>query len=232
MLILSLSIASVGFILWYTISSSLRLPTRYQIMYDANPPYVNRVLRRRTLGFIIYAGVPLFVMYCTNWVDRPTLADLNIFFHWNSEVAIYSGIGAAAMIIISFFSTKSDTSLEQYPEVRIRFWRPHIVIKSALTWIIYIIAYELFYRGLLLQSLLLHIDVIPAIAASTGLYALTHYFRRNRLIALSIIWGVAACLIVLKTGSILPVIIIHLALVFSVEWLSIRHHREMYILRT
>ena len=232
MLILSLSIASVGFIIWFTLSSSLRLPVRYQIMYDANPPYVNRIIRRRILGFIIYAGIPLFIIFCTNWVKKPSLADIHIHFTWNSEVALYTGIGAAVMLIISLFSTRSDASLEQYPEVRVRFWRRHILIKSALSWLIYIPAIEFFYRGILLQSLNFYVGEATAIIACTALYGLSHYFRRNRLTALSLLWGTGACLIVLQTGSLLPVMIIHLVLALSVEWLSIKHHREMYVLRT
>jgi membrane protease YdiL (CAAX protease family) len=165
-------------------------------------------------------------------VGRPTLADLHISFQWNHDVALYAGIGALVVIIMSFFSTKSDASLEIYPEIRVRFWRYHIVWKSALTWIIYILAYELFYRGLLLQSLLLHMGEIQAIVACTALYSLSHYFKQNRLTVLSMVWGVVACLIVLRTGSLLATIIIHLTLALSVEWFSIRHHREMYIRRT
>lgn len=232
LLLLCLIIASAGFILWYALSSSLRLPVRYQIMYDANPPYVNRVLRRRTLAAIIYAVIPLIIIRWTDWISRPTLQDLNISFQWNPEVAKYVGFGLLVVIVISLISTRTQSSLELYPEVRVRFWRPHILIKSALSWVIYILAYEFFYRGLLLQALLFHLDEVPAIAACTALYGLTHYHRQDRMTILSIIWSVISCVLVLRTGSLLPAIIIHLSLCLIVEWLSIRHHKEMYVRRT
>lgn len=231
-LILCLATASVGFILWYVLSSSLRLPVRYQIMYDANPPYVSRILRRRTLATIIYAVIPLVIIRYTDWIGRPSLSDLNISFAWNSDVSKYSAIGVLVVIVMSLITTKRESNLEIYPELRVRFWRPNILIWSALSWVMYILAYEFFYRGLLLQALLFHLDEIPAIAACTALYGLTHYFKLNRMTPLSIIWSVISCYMVLRVGSLWPAIIIHLSLCLVIEWLSIKYHREMYVRRT
>ena len=126
-LILTLATASVGFMIWYALSSSLRLPVRYQIMYDANPPYVNRIFRRRILGAFIYAIIPIFIIRCTKLLGKPTLADLGISFHWNNEVAMYTFGGLILVLLISLLTTKNHTSLEMYPEVRVRFWRPNIL---------------------------------------------------------------------------------------------------------
>ena len=233
LLILTLSTASVGFIVWYYLSSSLRLPVRYQIMYDANPPYVNRIFRRRVLGMFIYALIPLFIIRYTNWIGKPTLADLNISFHLDNKVALYTLIGVVGVLIISFFTTKQHSSLEQYPEVRVRFWRPNILFFSALWWVLYIAAFEFFYRGLLFQSLrfVLENDVL-AIVACTALYGLSHYFKLNRVTIASFLYGALACYVVLETGSLLPVMITHIALTLFVEWFSIRYHFEMYARRT
>lgn len=233
LLFLTLAIASVGFTVWYYLASSLRLPVRYQIMYDANPPYVNRIFRRRLNGFLIYAVIPIFIISCTNYVGRPSLLDLGISFNWNSEVMIYSLGGVVLSLLIAFFTTPRQTSLEQYPEVRVRFWRANILILSSLWWILFVAASEFFYHGLLLQAfrMNLHEDWI-SIAAVSGIYALTHYFRLNRLTFFSFIYSVGACLIVIHTGSLWPVIIFHITLTLFIEWLSIMHHREMYVRRT
>lgn len=233
LLILTLTTASIGFILWFYISSSLRLPIRYQIMYDANPPYVYRILRRRILGVFIYAIIPLFIIFCTRWIQHPTLSDLNISFHWDQKVALYTFGGIAFVLIVSLLSTRRQSSLEQFPEVRVRFWRPNILVMSALSWIVYLAAYEFFYRGLLFQSLrfVLENDVV-AIIACTALYSLSHYFKLNRITITSIFYGAVSCWVVLETGSLIPTIVSHIALSLFVEWLSIRHHREMFVYRT
>jgi len=232
LLLLTLATASICFIIWYSVSSSLRLPVRYQIPYDANPPYVNRVLRRRALTAVLFAGIPLFFIFCTGLIERPSWHELNISFQWNNDVAICSVVGIVAAIIISYFSTKSEANLEVFPEIRVRFWRPGIIIWSALSWVLYVFAIEFFYRGLLLQSLLFKVDVVPAMAICAALYSLTHYFRRNRMTFAGIIWGILSSHIVLYTESLLAVIIIHLAFCLSVEWFSLKNHVEMYVRKT
>jgi membrane protease YdiL (CAAX protease family) len=232
LLILTLSTASVGFMIWYALSSSLRLPFRYQIMYDANPPYVNRVLRRRTLAALLFAGIPMVVIFLTNLIGRPSWHDLNISYRWSGEVAIYAGIGSALVLLYSLVYARTEINLTIYPEVRVRFWRPNLLIWSTVTWMLYIMAVEFFYRGLLFQSLLNILDPVPAIAASGALYSLIHYFRLNRLTIASVVWSVTSCLLVLHTDSLWPSVIIHLTLCLSLEWLSIRHHKEMYVRKT
>jgi membrane protease YdiL (CAAX protease family) len=232
LLLLTLATASISFVLWYTISSSLRLPVRYQVPYDSNPPYVNRVLRRRLNTAILFAGIPLFLIFCTGLIGRPSWNDLNISFQWNPDVALCSGIGMLIAIIIGLVSTKSTASLEVFPEIRVRFWRFGIIFWSAMSWVLYVFAIEFFYRGLLFQSLLFHIDIVPAIAICAALYSLTHYFRRNRMTIAGIIWGVVSCQIVLYTESILAAMIIHLSFCLSIEWFSIKNHMEMYVRKT
>jgi membrane protease YdiL (CAAX protease family) len=232
LLILTLTTASVGFMIWYSLSSSLRLPFRYQVMYDANPPYVNRVLRRRTLAAILFAGIPMLIIFLTNLIGRPSWHELNISYKWSGEVAMYAGTGAVIVLLYNLVYARTDTNLVIYPEVRVRFWRPNLLIWSTVTWLVYIMAVEFFYRGLLLQSLLNKLDPVPAIAASSALYSLIHYFRLNRLTIASVVWSVTSCFLVLHTDSLWPSVIIHLTLCLSLEWLSIRHHKEMYVRRT
>ncbi|MEO5906259.1 MAG: CPBP family intramembrane glutamic endopeptidase [Saprospiraceae bacterium] len=232
-LLMTLSVATIGFSIWYNLSSSLRLPVRYQVMYDSNPPYVQRIFRRRMYGLIIYALIPLYIISCTKWLKGFSLNEIQLF-NWSNNAGMYTLIGVAIMVFASFTTAPRQTSLEQYPDVRIRFWEPRILILSSIWWILYIAAFEFFYRGLLLQSFLINFNgnVPLAIAASTSLYCLSQYFRRNRVSFFTIIYGIVACYITLKTESIFPTIITHLTLSLLMEWLSILHHREMYVRRT
>ncbi len=231
-LILTLVIASLGFITWYMLSTSLLLPVRFQVLYDANPPYVNRIFRRRIIGAIIYGVIPLYVIKFTGLLGRPDLSDLNIFFHWNHKVSMWLLFLIPVVLIASYFSTKTTSSLELFPDVRVRFWRPRIFVWSAIWWIVYLVAYELFYRGLLFQSLRFHMSDLLAIVAATAIYSLAHYFKRNRVSFFSILYCALSCYMVIDTGSIIPGIVLHIVNALSIEWLSIRHHPEMYLLKT
>ena len=232
-LIMTLSVATIGFSIWYNLSSSLRLPVRYQVMYDSNPPYVQRIFRRRMYGLIIYGLIPLYTILCTKWLKGFSLDDLPIF-SFSNKAALFTAIGIALMVIVSLITAHRQTSLEQYPDVRIRFWEPRILIFSSIWWILYTAAFEFFYRGLLLHSFLMNFDGNEplAIAASTSLYVLSQYFRRNRVSFFTILYGIAACIVTLRTQSIFPAIISLMTLSLLMEWLSILHHKEMYVRRT
>ena len=230
---ITISIATLGFLIWFWLSSSLNLPVRFQIMYDSNPPYVLRILSRRILAIIIFGLLPFCLIKCTNWMGRPDLSSIGVSFDWNNRVLLWLAILVPAIIIFHFFTAAKTSNLEQFPLIRVRFWRPHIIFWSAFWWILSLIAYEFFYRGLLLESLrdLTGHDQL-AILMSAGLYALTHYFKRNRSSVVAVIYGVLACIIVIDCGSILPVIIIQIVNALSNEWLSIYFHPEMHARNT
>lgn len=228
-----LIVSSLGFVIWYTRSSSLRLPVRYQIMYDSNPPYVHRIFRRRLLAIIIYFLVPCIVFACCGYPFSEVCNGLGISFSWNKDVTLVTLIGVVAAFIFGYLNTKKDSNLEEYPEMRVRFWTPYILFISALSWIGYISAYELFYRGLLFHSFLFFFNdnLAISVAGTTALYALTHYWKLNRLTTFSFIWSIIACYIVYRLHSLWPVIIIHLANSLFFEWWAIIKHREMHAQR-
>ena len=231
-LILTLVIASLGFILWFTFSSSLLLPVRFQVLYDANPPYVNRIFRRRVVGALIYGVIPLFIIKCTNLLGKPLLGDLGISIQWNHKVSMWLLFLIPLVLITSLLTTKRTSNLEQFPEVRVRFWRPQIFIWSTIWWILYLTAYEFFYRGLLFQSLRFQLTDEVAVVACTAIYSLAHYFKRNRVSFFAILYGALSCYMVIDTGSILPGLILHIVNALSVEYLSLKHHPEMYLIKT
>jgi membrane protease YdiL (CAAX protease family) len=201
-------------------------------LYDANPPYVNRVFRRRIIGALIFGAIPLFIIKCTGLLNKPLLSDLQISFQWNHKVSMWLLFLIPVVIVSSWLSTKTTSSLEQFPEVRIRFWRPRIFFWSAVWWLLYLTAYEFFYRGLLFESLRFHLTDEIALIACTAIYSLAHYFKRNRVSFFSIAYGALSCYMVLDTGSIMPGLILHIVNALSIEWLSIRHHPEMYLIKT
>jgi len=232
-LLTCLIVASLGFVIWYSQSSSLRLPVRYQIMYDSNPPYIHRIFRRRLLAMIIYFFIPWIVFHYCGYSLHEVLDGLGISFSWNGKVTQWVLIGIVVTFILGWMNAKKDAGLESYPEMRVRFWTRYIFTLSTLSWIGYIFAYELLYRGLLFHSFL---QVFPnnlplAITATTSLYVLTHYWKLNRVTTSSFVWGVLACWMVYKLESMWPVIIIHLFNCLWIEWWGIIKHAEMHARR-
>ncbi len=228
-----LIVASLGFVIWYTRSSSLRLPVRYQIMYDSNPPYVHRIFRRRLLAMIIYFLVPWIVFLRCGYSLSDVLSGLDISFRWNNDITLYTLIGVVVAFILGYLNASKDSGLETYPEMRVRFWTPYIFFISTISWIGYIFTYELFYRGFLFHSFLFFFNdnLAIAIAGTTALYALTHYWKLNRITTFSFVWSTLACYMVYRLHSMWPVILIHTSLSLFFEWWGIKKHSEMHARR-
>jgi len=78
--------------------------------------------------------------------------------------------------------------------------------------IVFLFAYEFFFRGVLFFSLLEENDILIAILVCTSLYLLIHAFdSRNEIIG-AIPFGIILCLFSYFTNSIWPAFIIHITL--------------------
>lgn len=83
--------------------------------------------------------------------------------------------------------------------------------------ILFLITYEFFFRGVLLQALLGIVSMEWAIAINIILYLVAHAFSNKKELIGSIPFGLLLCIVTIKLQSVWPVIIIHLALSLSYE---------------
>lgn len=229
LLIFSIIAATFGFVLWFTLSPSLRLPKSFQVHFDVNYTYANRVIGRRILGFLIFCLLPLLLLLKWEILGPMEFSDLNIHFGWNRRATFWTLSLLPLILFFGWSNTKRDFTLAEYPEIRVTRWTPWLLITNALSWILYLFALEFLYRGLLLQSLLMVLDKWGAIMACAGIYIMIHYYKRNMVSLFSIPYGVLAAYITIDTGSILPVIVLHIANAFITEGFSIARHPEIKV---
>lgn len=93
----------------------------------------------------------------------------------------------------------------------------HLVTSYFFIRALFLVAYEFFFRGVLLQALLGVVSMEWAIAINIILYAVAHAFSNKKELIGSIPFGLLLCLVTIKLQSVWPAIIIHLALSFSYE---------------
>jgi len=227
-LVFALLTGTLGFLLWYLASSSLRLPNSFQIQFDINTSYFNRILRRRLAGFLFYGFVPFLLIFHFDLLGNVSLADLGISFEWNHRVRNWL-LGLVPIgLLLSWLGARKPSGLELYPEIRLAVWTPRMLIFSAFFWIIYLVGMEFLYRGLVLQSLLVNTgNSWLAILGSVGLYAMIHYFKNNRISLACVPYGLIIAYVTLNCGSLLPAIILHTVTSLATEWLSIYYHPEI-----
>lgn len=230
-LLLSICAATFGFIIWYALFNfSLQLPKTFQVQHDVNPPYFNRILRRRLTAFVFYGLVPYLLIF--HWkvlgANVHSLGDLGISFGWTRDVTRWMLIVIPLTIIFNWISAGKGDNLTEYPEIRVTIWTPYLLFLSAIFWIIYLVALEFLFRGMVLQSALMTTkSQLAAIAISAGMYSMIHYFKNNRISVLAPIFGVITAYITLKSGSLLPSIFVHVVGGLISEWLAIRQHPEL-----
>jgi membrane protease YdiL (CAAX protease family) len=92
-----------------------------------------------------------------------------------------------------------------------------IVVLFFVFRISFLAAYEFWFRGIFLHDLILVFSTPMAIGINVLLYALIHYFAGPVEAWSSIAFGIILCLLVIYTGVVWPVILIHLVLSLSFE---------------
>ncbi len=129
--------------------------------------------------------------------------------------------------IFNYFLARNPATQEQYPQMRIFLWTPKYFVINVLGWLIYLLAYEYLFRGILLFSLYDAFGFWPAVAISVTIYSLAHLPKGAGETIGAIPFGVVLCTITLFTGTLLFSVLAHLALALSNDYFAIRYNPEM-----
>jgi len=143
-----------------------------------------------------------------------------------SDLIWMSGAGISTFFI-SLIISKFAADSEIYPQIRMRVWRSRLVALNALSWTIYLTAYEFLFRGILLFTSAKFIGYWPAIALNVFLYALAHWPKGIKEMLGAIPFGIALCLITLETGTIWAALLAHIVLALSSDHFSVLSNPDM-----
>ena len=81
----------------------------------------------------------------------------------------------------------------------------------------FLVIYEFFFRGILLQSVISDAGIEWAIVVNLVLYAIAHIYSSRKELIGSLPFGLLLCIITIKLQSVWPAIVIHLLLSFGYE---------------
>lgn len=125
------------------------------------------VLLSRVVGGLLLGGFALGVGRWLN-IDLGVLPD-------DIGLALAFGIGTGAVLSpILFFQMHRPGSTDEYPEAKGWNWTYERQVANAGAWLVYLLGYELFFRGLILGALVPVWGFWPAVAAIAGLYCASH----------------------------------------------------------
>jgi membrane protease YdiL (CAAX protease family) len=100
----------------------------------------------------------------------------------------------------------------------------------SVTWIVYLLCYEVYFRGYLLTMAFPEIHIVPVIAYNLVLYSLVHLTRNLQQALLSIPFGLLLCIVTITTNHLWFAVIVHCWLALGVELPLLTMNRNHKIL--
>lgn len=152
---------------------------------------------------------------------------------WRMQLPIHMGDVLAVLLCIGLLIFLQRTSrgrvqgLESYSEANIGLLS--LAVYSA-TWIVYLLLYEVYFRGYLLTIAFQGIHVVPIMVYNLVLYALAHLNKNMQQVMLSVPFGLLLCLVTLLTGHLWFAVIVHCWLALGVELPLLTKNRYQKIL--
>lgn len=140
------------------------------------------------------------------------------------------GLGSLMIVVIGLNAGK-PANLKYYPQIRAKKWTRSMVIGNLLGWTVYLIGYEALFRGVLFFPLVDQIGLWPAIAVNIGLYSGTHIPKGLKETLGAIPLCIVLCLLSVQTGNIWIAALVHIAMAWTSETVSLRKHPEMEIVK-
>ncbi len=181
---------------------------------------------QRITGFIFFGLIPLIIFYS---FQNISFQEYGINLHNLYRSLIWVGIFAPLIVLGNYFMTGKMPNLQNYPQIRIKNWNTRWLSINFITWLIYLFAYEAFFRGLLLFSFYYTFGATTAIIVNIILYLLAHLPKGTKEMIGSVPFGLILCIITLNTGSFMAAFLIHGIMAISYDFFSIKAHPEMSI---
>jgi membrane protease YdiL (CAAX protease family) len=172
--------------------------------------------------------IPLLVFI---FVLHVHLADYGLAFKNFGESLLWSGGLSVIIITINFIAARKPDNLKTYPQIRIKRWTGGLFLISALGWILYLLGYEVMFRGLFLFSCLPVFGYWPSIAINVSIYSLVHIPKGLRESLSSVLLGFILCVLTIRTGSIWIAFVTHSVLALSNDFFSVYFNPDMHLKR-
>lgn len=190
--------------------------------------WMKYIVFKKVSGLFFLGIIPTIVITLTS---NKSIFDYGLNFNNLNKSFIYFIIASVFVIVCTFISTKRKEMQNAYPEIRVNNWSMKLFIRYMMVMALYIFAYELLFRGILLFVCLPAFGLWSAIAVNLLFYSSTHIAKNGMETFASFPFGFLLCIVTISTGSILFAFLLHFLLALSNELFSIYHNPEMKFAR-
>lgn len=215
---------SIGFAVYWFLAINEKLRFLFFKKYSLENAWVAYVFFQKMMGALFMGIIPSIILLSNT---EYTLTDVGLNFGNFKESLLYISAAGTFILIVNFFVSKNKINLAMYPQMRVKKWNRKTILLNTLSWIIYLLSYELMYRGLLLLVCYHAFGFWPAVAINLCFYSSTHIAKGFTETIGSFPFGLFLCYATISTGSIAVAFITHLILALSNDYYSVYHNPEM-----
>lgn len=214
------------FYIYYYSAHSAWIKTRFK-----NPNSQNEItyfLVRKITGFLVLGLVPglLYFLFL-----KPEYSFASYFDGPFGSSSIIILILAGIIILMTYINQKSNPDRSSL-QMKIKEWNASIFSIDAFGWILYLLAYEFLFRGILLFECNNSFGFWPAIAINVTIYSAIHMINSKGEAIGALIFGTVASYFALQQGTILIPVIMHIALSLSSDYFSIKINKELKFVKS
>lgn len=186
------------------------------------------IVAQRVVGGVLMLALPLAAFLL---VPRLTGVPLEVRSGLSPDqplriLAGAAGIAALCLPIVWMASRKPGFT-DHYPETRLDgSWSPARMRNNAWSWLVYLVGYELCFRGLLLFPVADLLGAPIALAWMTALYVLVHFNKNGQETAACLLMGFVFGGVALWAGSAWPAALAHWLIAMTGEGSAIARLRR------
>jgi len=212
---------------WFLISFFLYWPIFFR---QIELKSTRGILFARLYGAVLFGLLPVFILLILKF---DVIDNLGLHLpHSDNTIWVIIGLVLGPLAGFgSFLQSKSPKNLLEFPQIRDHKWSLSLILLNAATWTIYLIGYEILFRGLLLFPFIGHTEIVLVFTLGIILYSLSHAAKNFKEAMGTIPIGVILLMIAYKTNSVWLPIWIHVCLALSNSYFSAWRHPDIKLLR-
>ncbi|MEN9702119.1 MAG: hypothetical protein RIR55_1461 [Bacteroidota bacterium] len=226
--ILPIYLALTGFVIFWFISKSEKIKTGYFKRHDHDTAWLRFIYMTKWVGFFSMGLIPLLILLVVE--PKHSLAYYGI--NLRTDTLFFNLVVTLGLLLLvvplAAFSAKKEKNLVNYPQIRAKVWTRRTYVLNLLGWAVYLIGYELLFRGILLFPLVEAYGIWLAIAVNVALYSATHIPKGLDETIGAAPLGFVLCLLTLMAGNIWIAILVHIGMAWTNSLTALKHHPDIH----
>lgn len=219
---------SLAYLVFFFSWHSTKMQDRFEELPIVKKNRIPFIYCIRFLGFILLGLLPVLIHSAAG---GDLEGDMGLTIPTGEQVLFWWLIPVAIFLLGSVLRTGKRINTGFYPQARYLTWSVGKLLVNGLSWVVYLIGYEIAFRGFLFFPLVNGIGLLPATMINCSLYSISHIPKGAGEAFGAFFLGIFFCVITYQTGSILIPVVLHIIMAVGNDWKAILVNPEMTLLR-